>query len=70
MKTLNEVLEDIKTKPTVPVWPHLALALGISRPAAYAMVRAGKAEVVEFGTVRKRVVSAWLRKVLQLDGAA
>jgi hypothetical protein len=30
---LKEILEEIRRKPTVPLWPHVAKALGISRYA-------------------------------------
>lgn len=63
---LEKVLNDIRTLPTVAIWPHLGMALGISRGAAFAMVRSGQAETITIGTKRKKVVSAWLRKKLHL----
>ena len=67
---LQRVLHDIRTLPTVPIWPHLGKALGLSRGGAYDLVRSGKVETISVGKARIKVVSAWLRRTLQLDGAA
>jgi hypothetical protein len=69
MKNLDEVINDIKTLPTVPIWPHLGLVLGLSRGGCYDLVRSGKVETIDVGKAQKKVVSAWLRAKLQLGAA-
>jgi hypothetical protein len=65
--TLQEILEDIRTKPTVPLWPHVGTVLGISRGSTYAAARRGDFELLEVGRL-KRAISAPLRKRLGLNG--
>jgi hypothetical protein len=67
---LKQILDDIRQRPTVPIWPHYGKALGVSRAQAFENARSGRVETVAVGVRNKRVVSAWLRKILQLDGAA
>jgi hypothetical protein len=66
---LQEILEDIKNKPTVPVWPHVAMAFGLSRAAAYEAAHRGEIDVMRFGR-RVVAVSAPLRKRLCIEAAA
>jgi hypothetical protein len=63
---LKEIMRDIKTKPTVPVWPHVGVALGVSRGAAYQAARTGEIETVRIGKLF-RAVTAPLRKRLGID---
>jgi hypothetical protein len=63
---LSEILEEIRTKPTVPLWPHAAKALGISRGATYAAAVRGEIDIIEIGH-RKLAISASLRRRLKLD---
>ncbi len=65
---LNKILEDIKTKPTVPVWPHAGKALGLTKGSTYAAVHRNEIEVLKFGRLIK-AVSAPLRKQLGLEAA-
>jgi excisionase family DNA binding protein len=65
MMTNQKILDDIRQKPTVPVWPHLANLLGISRGAAYQAVRNGEVESIRVGR-SIRVVTAPLRQRLQI----
>jgi hypothetical protein len=69
-----EILNDIKTKPTVPVWPHYGWAHSCCRHKAYEMARKGGPEflVVRDGEKRKmiRVITAPLRKKLQIEEAS
>jgi hypothetical protein len=44
MPTDAEILNDIKTKPTVPVWPHYGWANGVCRGTSYGIARRGLAE--------------------------
>lgn len=66
---LKEILADIRTKPTVPLWPHAGMALGLSRSSIYQAAERGEIDVLEIGR-RKLVVTATLRKRLGLDGEA
>jgi hypothetical protein len=36
---LKEIMDDIRDRPTVPLWPHVAKALGISRWSVYEAVK-------------------------------
>jgi hypothetical protein len=63
---LKDIMEEVRTLPTVPVWPHAAKVLGISRGAAYDATRTG-----DIGTIRIgrsiRVLTAPLRQRLRID---
>ena len=63
---LQQILDDIATQPTVPVWPHLGKALGVSRNTAYDAARKNEVEVIRVGS-QYRVVSASLRKRLGIE---
>jgi hypothetical protein len=65
---LKEILDEIRSKPTVPIWPHVAKALGISRGLAYDAAKRGEYDVLEIGH-RKLAVTASLRRRLGLNSA-
>jgi len=65
---LKEILEEIRTKPTVPLWPHVGKALGISRGSTYNAAERGEIELIEIGR-RKLAITAPLRRKLGLAGA-
>jgi hypothetical protein len=67
-KSDAENLEDIRTKPTVPVWPHYGFAFCCSRNKAYEQARLGGPEFLRMGRMI-RVITAPLRKQLGLDSA-
>jgi hypothetical protein len=68
-----EILNDIRTKPTVPVWPHYAWAMNCCRHKAYETARKGGPEFLHVGDGEKRkmirVVTAPLRKKLGIEAA-
>jgi hypothetical protein len=66
---MREVIEDIRTKPVVPLWPHAGMALGVCRAAIYAAAARNEIQVIRIGRSIK-AVSAALRKQLHLDTAA
>jgi hypothetical protein len=66
---LSEVLEEIRNKPVVPLWPHAGLVLGVSRGAVYAAASRNEIEVIRIGRSIK-VITAPLRKRLGIDIAA
>lgn len=66
---LKEVLEDIRTKAVVPLWPHVGLVLDMSRNSTYAAAHRNEIEVIRIGRSIK-AVTAPLRKRLGLDGPA
>jgi hypothetical protein len=68
-KTPEEILQDIKTRPTVPLWPHAAWAYGRGRGAIYEDARAGRVETVELGRSRP-ALTAPLRRRLGIDAAS
>jgi hypothetical protein len=66
--TLEEVLNDIRRKPVVPLWPHVGLALDISRTAVYALARRGEIDTIDVGRLKK-AKTAPLRRKLEIDDA-
>jgi hypothetical protein len=64
----NDIMEDIKTKPTVPLWPHAGAAYDLSRGATYQAAARGEIEVVRIGKSIRAVTSA-LRKRLGIEAA-
>jgi hypothetical protein len=63
---LQQALDEIRTKPTVPLWPQVGLVLGLSRGSTYKAAREGQIDVVRFGH-RIRAVTGPLRKKLGID---
>ena len=59
----EEILEDIRRKPTVKLWPHAGRALGFGRGATYAAAARNEIDVIRIGR-SVRAVSASLRKRL------
>jgi hypothetical protein len=66
---LKDVLEEIRTKPVVPLWPHLGKLLDLSRGSVYASAARNEIDVIRIGRSIK-AVTAPLRKRLGLDGVA
>jgi excisionase family DNA binding protein len=64
---VDNLLPDPEQQPTIAVWPDAARALGLSRSAIYDAVARGELPVVRIGR-RIRVVTAGLRRILELDG--
>lgn len=64
---LQEILEDIRTKPVVPLWPHAGMALGLRRGSTYGAAARNEIDVIRIGRSIK-AVSASLRKRLVLEG--
>jgi hypothetical protein len=68
--TAEEILNDIKTRPAVPVWPHNGWANNWSKGKTYAEARAGlekgTGEYVRSGRIIRRITSS-LRKQLGIE---
>lgn len=67
-QTLERVLREIKAQPTVPLWPHAGIALGISRSHAYTAAREGMIDTIRVGR-RWVAITASLREKLKIDAA-
>jgi len=65
---LQEILDDIRTKPTVPLWPHVGKALGVSRGTIYAALHRDEIQVIRVGRQYK-AITASLRKRLGLEAS-
>jgi hypothetical protein len=65
---MKRILEDIRTKPVVPIWPHAGKALGLGRASAYSAARRNEIDVVRHGRLI-RAVSASLRARLKIEAA-
>jgi hypothetical protein len=63
---LKDALQEIRTKPVVPLWPHIGLVLDLSRGAVYASAKRNEIDVIRMGRSIK-AVTAPLRKRLGLD---
>jgi hypothetical protein len=66
----EDILNDIKTRPTVPVWPHYAWANHLSRGKSYQVASLGGPEFLVIpGSGRKtiRAITAPLRKKLGIE---
>jgi hypothetical protein len=64
--TPEEMLNDIKVRPTVPLWPHTAWALGLSRTGVYQAARRG--DILTDKTSRRRpALTGPLRRKLQIE---
>ena len=64
---LQQIMDDIRTKPTVPLWPHVGMALGVSRGTVYALVHKNEIQTIKLGRSFK-AITAPLRKRLGLEG--
>jgi len=64
LPTVEEALNEIKTKPVVDQ-PVVCAALNISKGAYYEAVRRGEIEVLEIGRLKKPI-SASLRRKLHI----
>lgn len=53
--TMKDVLEEIRTKPVVPLWPHAAMVLGVCRGGIYAAAARNEIEVIRIGRSIKAV---------------
>ena len=65
---LKDALEAIRTKPVVPLWPHIGLVLDRSRGAVYASVKRDEIDVIRIGRSIK-ALTAPLRQRLGIDAA-
>ena len=63
---LHDIIEEIRTKPTVPLWPHVGTVLNLSRGTTYAAAARGDIKVIRIGR-SIRAVSTPLRKWLGID---
>jgi hypothetical protein len=68
LPTVEEALDEIKSKPAVDIWPTMCVALGIAKGTGYAAVNRGEIEVLEVGRLKK-VITSSLRKKLGIEGA-
>jgi len=65
---LKDAIEQIRTKPVVPLWPHIGLVLDLSRGAVYASVKRDEIDVIRVGRSIKAVTAPLLKR-LGLDDA-
>jgi hypothetical protein len=65
LPTLEECIEEIRTKPVVSPWPTLGVALGLSKSGTYDAMRRGDFETLRVGRLIK-VITAPLRRQLGL----
>ena len=63
LPSIEECMEEIRTKPTVAPWPTLGVALELSKGGTYDALRRGDFETLRVGKLIK-VITAPLRKKL------
>jgi hypothetical protein len=63
LPTVEEAIEEIRTKPLVSLWPTVAVVLDVSRSTVYDAAARGEIDVMEVGRLKK-AVSAPLRRKL------
>ena len=63
-----KIMEDIRTKAVVPLWPHVGTVLDQSRGSTYAAASRNEIEVIRIGRSIK-AVTAPLRKRLGIEAA-
>jgi len=66
LPTVEEAMKDIRTKPVVPAWPTVGIALGLSRGGTFEAARRGDFEVLRFGRLIK-VPTGPLRRKLGVE---
>jgi hypothetical protein len=66
--TLDEAMREIRTKPVVPLWPVVGMALSLSRGSTYAAAARGEIDVIVVGRLKK-AITAPLRRKLGLEPA-
>jgi len=71
MMNIEDALREIRTKPLVPLWPHLGLVFDMSRGSVYAAARTGQFDIFRYGKDGKRMkaLTAPIRKRLGMDAA-
>ena len=65
---LETALEELRTKPTVSLWPVVATVLSMSRGSVYQAAHSGEIDTIRVGH-RIKAVTAPLRKKLGMDAA-
>lgn len=65
-EVLAKILVEIRSKPTVPLWPHAGMAYGLGKSATYKAAHAGEIDVLRIGRLLK-AVTAPMRARLGLD---
>jgi hypothetical protein len=65
---MEKILQDIRTKPVVPLWPHAGKVLGLGRGSTYSAAKRNEIHVVRHGRLIK-AVSASLRARLKIEAA-
>jgi hypothetical protein len=64
----KQILRDLMTKLTVPLWPTAGRALGFGRSKTYEMAKTGEIETIGDGPGKRPVPTAFLRRKLGIDG--
>jgi hypothetical protein len=65
--TPEQMMEDILTRPTVPLYPHAAWACDLSRGATYEAARRGDIQTIGLGRKRPALTGP-LRRQLKIEG--
>jgi len=63
---MEKILEDVRSKPRIPLWPHAGKLLGLGRASVYDAARRNEIDVIRHGRL-VRAISASLRARLKLD---
>jgi hypothetical protein len=63
LPSIQEALDEIRTRPVVDLWPTVAVALDCSRGTVYAAAARGEIDILEVGRLRKAVTAPLRRKL-------
>jgi hypothetical protein len=63
LPTIEEAMNDIRTKPIVSIWPTVGVALGLSRGGTFEAAHRGDFEVLRFGKLIKAPTAPLRRKL-------
>ena len=63
----SQILHEIKTKASVPLWPHTGRALRLKRGASDVAAEEGKIPTLDNISRLRTVPTAWIRRQLQID---
>ena len=64
--TAERLKADLTNQLTVPLHPHVSMALGLCKGSTYKAAKAGEIETIRVGGAL-RVSTAWLRKKVGLE---
>ena len=63
LPSVEQALEEIRTRAVVNLWPTVSVALGISRGSTYDAAKRGEIETIQYGRLIKAPTAPLRRKL-------